>query len=518
MTKLTPRDYQEIAVQRVLAELTNAALIGDDPGLGKTLIASEILIRGAFQRVLIMGIRDTFAQWAERLAAQSDGMIELRRINATKSGKAAFADMLAGVPGFYFAGIQFITTQDWTYRDVVDSEGKTVFKIDKETGLPTDKPERERLHAFTYHKMKKHPLDALVFDEVHHAQARNSLTARTLKTIPLGPSTEGGRHLKLGLSGTWFGNSFEGAYAIARWLWPERIDILPTRFDLWSDMWLSRENVKSKDGRKDLTTPSGRPILKVVGESEPGAFAAALPCYIRREAQKPPAPRIVYCDPMPRQKMQLEELKRDLMTWVEDWEGEEAPLVVDVPPVLQMRMRQVTIAEIGFAEDGSVTMPPEAQSAKLGALKGILDHYGDQPVAIYTDSKIGAHFMALRMRRAGASVGAWTGDLSTKDRDALKADFIAGKVQYLIATVQSIGTGIDGLQAACSKVVWISEAVGNPTLNDQAIARFWRSGRTEAYGEFEQSKILMRGSVDVETFEALIQKGWAQRASMRVAA
>lgn len=557
--KLTPRPLQEEAIARVLAEPTHGALIGDQPGFGKTLIGSEIVARGGFTFGLFIGLKDTYTQWAERVEAQSDGRIRLRRIDGTVAGKKAFADMLAGVDGFYYSGSQYLVRQDWTSVPAFERDGKTpkwkrVTKDNLMTGEkkgdlilndrhewepkrfierregeigpalypvrtvgPAQAPIRMSTpkHLATYRKKMKRRLDIIVFDEVQMISNRKSNGRRTLGSIKT--------DWKIAMSGTWFGNSPDNAWTIAYWTWDGKINpetgqpYVGTNFEKWRNEFIATEIVYGKNG-KPLETPRGRSVTKVTGEKVPGAFAATLPCYIRREnEEQAPEPTLIYCDPTPQQRAQIEELKRDLMTWVMGWDGEEAPLVVDMPPILAMRLRQVAIAELSYDAEGKVTFAANAASAKLRPLKGLVDHWAGQRVGIFTDSKIGAKFIAHRMRVAGYAAEAYTGDLNEKERASLKARFIAGEVRYLVGTIQSMGTGIDGLQRVCNKLIWVSTVPGNPSLNEQALARYFRQGRTLERGGFEHVEILMNDSVDVESMERLLEKAYQMRESMRIA-
>ena len=131
--KLTPRRVQEYNIQRILSEPTKAILDASDVGAGKTLITSEAATRAGWTRVLVVGIKDTFAQWAERLSLQSDGAIVMRRIDGTVKGKAAFAALLAGEDGYYFIGSQMLQAQDWTRVFPKDQNGRRIVKIVKAT-------------------------------------------------------------------------------------------------------------------------------------------------------------------------------------------------------------------------------------------------------------------------------------------------------------------------------------------------------------------------------------------------
>jgi hypothetical protein len=354
---------------------------------------------------------------------------------------------------------------------------------------------------------------------VHNCQAianRKSATRRTIYSIKA--------RLRGALSGTWFLNALENMWSVSRWVWPGENPetgqpYVETNHDVWKSRYLLSEVVSSAKGRVVKVGRQERVLTRVVGERVQGEFVGTLPCYIRREMPQVPDPAVIRLPATPQQAAQMEELQKDLVTWVLDWQGNEIPLVVDLPPILRMRLRQVTIAELSldYDEDGSerVYFRDEASSAKLGPIRSIIEGpWAGQPVLIYTDSKIGAHFIAGRMQRAGVDARTWTGDLSRPEREKLKQAFLAGEFDYLVVTVQSFGTGIDGFQRRCNKVIWVSEADGNPALNRQAIARIFRPGMTEENGGFAHVKLVIEDSVDEISMQQLINKAWAIRAAM----
>ncbi|MGO2150837.1 MAG: SNF2-related protein [Microbacterium gubbeenense] len=527
--KLTPRPDQEEAIALALAQVgpdqSNGCLIGDDMGFGKTIQGAEIAARGqrdfGWTRALIVALPDTHGQWKERLALQSDGAIQARIMNGTtKEGKANLQAFLKREPGFYIAGSHYLAAQDWETKEMADGTNKRV-----------------RKHIFE-RATRGREIDAILFDEVQAIANRKSKTRQTIYSIKA--------NLRVAFSGTWFLNKVENMWSVAKWLWQGRNPATDefyviSSFSTWRERYLVSEPVRNKKGQV-VRDENGKARDAVVGERNPGEFAATLPAYIRRENEdQAPEPTIVRVDPTPEQQRQIEELNRDLMTWVNGWDGDQMPLVVDLPIVLRTRLRQATIAELSIepaiavleaasGPEGAMTdalrdaydqvdervyFADDAASAKLGALRGIVDGpWAGQPVGIYTDSKIGAHFIVERMKRAGYDARAWTGDLTRKERDELKADFIAGKFQYLVGTIQSMGTGIDGLQTACNKVAWVSKADGNSALNAQALARYFRHGRTLENGGFAQVELVMTGTVDEMTFESLIAQAWSVREAM----
>lgn|GEM_PF-2870279 len=535
-------DYQAEAVERVLAEPTRAALIADTVGLGKTVSAVEIALRAGWTRMLLIGIGDTFPQWKDTFERQSEGRVTIRRLESTKDGEAAYKDFLAGEHGFYFATIQWLEKRDFARPIQVDGLGRIIWQRDKKTGLLKlkERPEvkwktkvftdpaservevaarkgmigpaaepvplRERKQLLTFKKMcdrKRGGLDAVVFDESHLVSNHSSIGRKVLTKFHGGEHNE--RMWKIALSATWSGNSFENAWSAPNWLWPERVPA----YGLWREEWCETEDVYVP-GRP-------KPVNKVVGEKRPGEWVKSLPCYIRREAtEEPPAPVKIYVEPTEIQKRQMEDLRRDLMTWVDTRTAAgEVPLVVDVPGAMYARYKQLALAELTVSADGEqVSFPPTADSAKLRVLRGLLDQWGDQPVALLTDSKKFALLAEARMKAAGYRAGAYTGNLSKTKRKDLKQAFISGEVQYLIGTVQAMGTGLDGLQRVCSKVVWLNKPDGDVKLEDQALGRFFRQGRTLEHGEFQQVVLIQRGSADEKILEGLVAQASSMQASV----
>lgn len=502
---------QHEVIEGVLAEPTRAFLNASTMSAGKTGMTAEIITRSSWGRVLIVGVKDTAAQWAEALADQSDGQIELRVINSTKAGKVNLAAMLAGEPGVYFSGSQFLTTQDWEHRDKINpATGEPIPAIDKKTGEPTGKFERERVHKAIYRKMKT-PLDALIVDEVHILAAnRKNVGRRTLMSIPT--------IWKGALSGTFYGNKFENAWSITRWLWPDLID---GSFHRWKDQWceLGEPVYVKRNGRTDE-------IEQIAGEKNPGEFVKSLPCYFRIEAQEaPPEPKVVYVELSTAQRAQYEQMERDMLAWLKErhpLSSEEmlAPLVAEVDIAKRQRLRTATLGEMSFDADGEVSFADDCRSTKLDALSGLLAHYGRQKVVIYTDSKRFAKVTVRRMLRAGLSVSEWSGDVNSAGRDAIKSAFLTpldeGGLQYIVAVISAFGTGLDGFQLVCSKIIWLSEIEGDAVQNDQAVHRIWRRGGDKE--NFEHVKILARDTYDEGVFGRLRMKSQSMQETMRAAA
>lgn len=511
--KLILRPDQEAKVQRVLAEPTQGALIADDMGKGKTVMGTEIVLRSGWNRVLIVGIRDTHKQWAATFDGQSDGKVQLRVMNSLVGGEKNYEAFMNGEPGVYFAGIQWLTSRDWEVVPDLDHNGNLQPVIDKKTGMPTSKNKSTSVHLGTFKKLntKKRHVDAVIFDEVHKMQNRHSQTARTITSIK--------PDWRIGLSGTFAGNSFEGAWKSTYWIWP---DIIDASFVRWKREWCTLVVPQRTDGT-DLTDGRGEKVEKITGEKVEGAYVASLPCYIRDEPDVVPEPRIIHVELTPPQREQYGSMERNSLAWVEAHtpSGRE-PLISDIPIVQRQRLRTMTLGEVRFGHDDEITFDIDTPSSKLNVLKYIVDEiWVDMPILIGCYSAQFARIAAERFKRAGYGAVAWHGGLSPKARTGeggIKDRFIARdpSTRLLFATIPSIGTGTDGLQKACSKMVWLEESESQID-NEQFVKRLFRDGMTLDYGKFEHVKIVADDTLDLGILNRHDAQARSMRATLRVA-
>jgi hypothetical protein len=492
------RPEQEAAIVKMLNEPTHAICNASNMDTGKTLQAAELVIRLGLTRVLYEGVKDTYAQWRDRLAAQSDGAVRLLRIDATKQGQLNYAAMLAGKDGHFFVGSQYLTAQDFEMVREYDEVGNLAWKRDKDGGLILKEakeigpqllpiPLNKRRHLGTYKKMR--PLDMVVFDEIHVVANRKSAGRLTLINLPT--------DWKLGMSGTWVGNKFENAWSITRWLWP---DIIDGAFTRWMPEWCSREPVIGKSGRP--VEGKFGPVQHITGEKNPGAYVSTLPCYIRIDGELDvPEPELVHVQLLPEQRVIYDSLVEDGVAWLNAHPDLE-PLVESLPITKRTRLRQATLGVLSFAPDGSIQYALDCQSMKLHALRQVVDRpdWVGRPVAIYVASKRFAKVIVHRMNAAGYKAVEWSGDVPSARRDEIKAAFLRGEIPFLVSVIKAFSTGLDGFQAVCNRVVWVEEEDNN-MINNQAIKRYYRSGDDAMLADFQHCKIVADDTLDVGVFE-----------------
>ena len=420
---LIPTPEQEEAIVRMVLEKSGAVLNASTMGAGKTVKAVEVVRRRGDKVVLLIAPLGTRLGW--KVTFQRQGVqLPFKWINSSKEGKANLSDWEWGQEGIYFVGTEYFVRLGW------------------------EKAKRS--------KVWEQKPDLVLFDEAHRSQNRHSKTYKTLKQLKAG--------FKMSMSGTPTGNSFGGAWAVTKWLWP---DVIEGSFYNWRDRWCSLE--------RDYFDPSG---FKILGEKKPGAFFNSLPCYIRLESELDVdlVEEQVFVELSAVQRRAYEKLERDMIVWVE-----ENPLVVEFPMTLRTRLRQATLGMFSVTDEGEVIFKNDCKSSKLEVLEDILSNrIGGEQALILTDSRKFADVICARIPNAVP----WHGEVSQAKREQAKINFIEGKVDYIVAVIAAIAEGVDGLQHATRNIVWVSRS-DNRILNEQVMKRVHRQGQTKQVQSFD---------------------------------
>lgn len=445
MEPLTPTGEQEQAIKRMVREKTRAALNGSTMGAGKTLKAVEVAKRLGAETILLIAPLGTRLGW--QVTFERQGVtLPFRWINSTKAGKSALADWEWQLPGVYFVGVEYFVRLGW------DGKART--------------------------KTWTHEPDLVLFDEVHRSQNRNSKTFKTLKQVKAG--------YKLAMSGTPTGNSFDGAWAVTKWLWPDEI---PNSFHQWANMWCKFEY--------DYFSPNGR---RISGETEPGAFFKSLPCYVRIQSELDVAidEQAIYVELGSKQRKAYNDLEKNMITWVEG-----NPLVVEFPITLRTRLRQATLGMFHLDETNEVSFSNDCESSKIDAMLELFTtEWAGESALILTDSRKFADVVVERLLDAGFTAAAWHGNVSQADRESIKVEFMEGRLNYLVAVTSAIAEGVDGLQFGTRNMLWLSRS-DNRILNEQALARVWRKGQKQ---QVRSREIIAVNTYDLGVLSSQLQK------------
>jgi hypothetical protein len=211
-----------------------------------------------------------------------------------------------------------------------------------------------------------------------------------------------------------------------------------------------------------------------------------------------PEPELVHIDLGLQERGIYSQVEEEGVAWLKK-NGNLEPIVMNLPITKRTRLRTAALGVMSIDSDDIVHFAPDAESAKMRKLKEILDSpdWTGRQVVLLTHSKTFARMAAARMNAAGYMTGLWTGDVT--DKESLKQDFIAGRVQFLVAVIASISRGYDGLQTASNRVIWLSRS-DNPEHNDQAARRVFRTGGD--LDQYRSIEIVANETYDLGVFNA----------------
>lgn len=481
---------------------TGACLLASEVGTGKTCVAIEFCRRVNAKVILIIAPMQTMGAPDEGgwhgTFDQQQIPLKFRQIDSSVAGKKAHADYQWSVPGVYYVGQEMFARMGWTKEPVMIGAGEAKRqKVDK-----NNKPVFKKVRTAAWHTKA----DVVIFDEVHRAQNGQSITSKTL--LP-GPGNDPGvqAKYKIGASGTFYGNSFAGAWAVTRWLFPNQVDASEY---VWRAKWCAT-----------IYDPFAVRNQKVVGELVEGAFVKSLPCYIRIESNLniEVDEKNIEVDLYPEQRRVYDELDKMMVAWVE-----EHPLVTKFPITKRIRQRQATLGmptltrvwnEKTSEYDVEVGFDLNCESAKIDSMWSILSgDFENESALIYTDSEKFSEVITHRINDAlGAGLARkWSGKVHRKVRDQDKRDFLDGQFRYMVCVIASIGVGTDSLQLAARNILFMSQS-DNGVDAEQAVGRLVRRGQ-EA-DKVRIRKLLARGTIDFPQNDSLIQAALRRNKSLK---
>lgn len=454
---LIPYPYQQSDID-FLVEHNGTGVIATQVGGGKTLVAIEVARRLGTGANLVIAPKGTHKRAWEKTIMRQIPSTEVKYVNSTKKGLDNFSQLELNVAGWYLVSPEFFRSLHWA-------------------GIEPD---------------------LAIFDEVHRASNRKSKTAKMLHTLKA--------KRRIGMSGTIAGNRVEGFWAVLRWIYPE---LAGRSFWAWAEKYC---NIK-------IDYWAGKMID---GERRAGQIVGDIPCYIRhlkreeccsfhQEGMDADLPNMVSLERSvqlsPEQKRIYKKMEKDLFVFLD-----ENPLVAEVPVATRIRLRQITLGTPSITDDGEVYFADDCKSTKIDELFSIIsDHPEGEAMLVLTHSQRFARVVANRLNAAKLPAFEWSGVASQKQRDQALEDFIAGKIQFIVAVIAAIGEGTDGLQERASVVVWLSKD-DNRLLNEQAAGRLDRRGQKNAVNSYE---IIAEDTYDEGQLSKLITAQLAMNQTLR---
>ena len=438
MEPYVPYEDQRSAIDYILAE--KAVLLKAPTGAGKTLVGVQSAQESGAEVILCVAPLNTFSGWQATVERQWPDHPPFHIITSKVAGKRAHAALLTGERGFYIIG-------------------------------------REYFKRFGWSKLRN-KCDFIILDECHVASNHKSMMFKMLKTAKA--------PYKLAMSATPWGNKVEGAWSLARWLYPEKTE---SRFLNWVTEFFHTE----KNPYAEHDPANGKfanPLI--TSERNPGAVWASLPGKYRMKSVYKADPTIHYIDvEISREQRRIyNDLERDAIAWLDDH-----PLAVDLPPVLNMRLRQICLAVPSIKQDwvrkqdkdtgewdkvwdDVIYFEDDARSSKADAVLELLsDLHAEkpEPVVIYTDSRHFATLLAKRLQSKGYRARQFIGGMSPAER-AWKKDNFGVEFDVIVCTIPTVAEGLDGWQLVSNLEIWANVSY-NPLLNTQAKGRLSRTGQ-----------------------------------------
>jgi superfamily II DNA or RNA helicase len=453
------RPYQEDAL-RVLSRDTSG-LVGSDLGTGKTLVAVERVRQlGPGPRVLVIAPVNTHHQWLQAFGEQYPplaGSPYLRIIGTPRSDQESWDNyILEKRPGIYimsWEGMRGATGEDLRRASNAAGTKKLTVRAVQQGMREGKIPPWTRTGTW----------DLIIADEVHRAARRDSANKMVLTRIKA--------HQKLGLSATPAGNKPSGLWSVLNWLWPKEY----RSFWAWAETWLDVEEQR---------TGGGYLRESALSEKRPGEAWVDIPCKVRHRLEDvggliPEVIERIVTVPMGAKQQRIyDDFMDQSLAWIDN-----QPVAAPLPVSQRIRLRQAALGQLKArysCDEMDIDFVEGGEQPKLAAIRDILADLPDgERVLLFTHSSKWAHMAARNLGKTGrfGEVRAWTGDLNAKQREDLKRSFIDGGVRVLVAQIQAIAEGTDGLQHVCRCEIWASPTEDEEMANEQARGRLKRPGQ-----------------------------------------
>ena len=207
----------------------------------------------------------------------------------------------------------------------------------------------------------------------------------------------------------------------------------------------------------------------------------------------PPIIRSVSLDDFPEAKKAYHEMRKHLLTLLEDGTEVSASNIL----TQLLRLQQITS---GFVTDEDGTEISLGEAPKITALLEFVDEIGDkEQVVVWARFRHDIREIERALATRG-SVGVVTGSVTGKHRDKVINDFEAGKHRFFVATPRTCGFGIDLISARYT--IWYS-----PSFSLEE--RYQADARTRRAGQKRRTfyvDLIVEGTIDELILTAIHRK------------
>ena len=321
-----------------------------------------------------------------------------------------------------------------------------------------------------------------IMDECHYIKNRKAKVTRATKRL--------GIKLLTDMSGSPADNRPADLWSILEHLKPRTY----TSYNRFIDEFVSFEwTFDEEDGMPKYRTLAGpSPAWKQRG------LPAIRPFYSRVTLDEvlPDLPPFVenevYVDLSPAQRRAYNEMDKKMIAWVKDEYGFDTPLTAPAVIAKLQRLQQFALAQMMLNSEKdkwTMTLP----STKIDAAVQLIEQASPDQFVVWSQFKAPLHLLSWELQRRGITNVMYTGDVDQQGRQDARRAFIQGKAQCFLATIRAGGTGLDGLQGAAHRMIFL-DIDWSPKKNDQARARLRRGGQKNTVFV---TYILARNTVDL---------------------
>lgn len=333
----------------------------------------------------------------------------------------------------------------------------------------------------------------IIADEVHRIKNRKVQTTHALKSLYADEKT--------GCSGTPADDMPMDLWSILNWLWPK----------YYTSYWRFVKHYAVYE--TETNWGNGQTYQKFVGVQNARSLHDEMaPWFVRRRKEDvlKDLPEKTYTDVWvdlhPKQRRAYNEMRDDMITWVENNKDKSLPVMAAVVVAQLTRLQQFalgymegeqTTRRVRDKETGKVSVEPWVHwtisdpSSKLDAVMEIIKDNPSKQFVIFSQFKSVLNLLGKRLTKAKIPHGLYTGDVKKSDRDKLVRDFQAGKVRIFMGT---IAAGGEGITLTASDTVIFLDRSWKPSKNRQAEDRVHRIGQTNAVQIID---IMARDTVDL---------------------
>src|ERR1700691_507261 len=310
--------------------------------------------------------------------------------------------------------------------------------------------------------------------------------------------------MKTAMSGTPADNKPEDLWSILNWLYPRQF----ISYKAFKNEYCELVEITDRRGIKHTNTAGLKKLADGV-TPDPEVLAKLhrqmAPFYMRRRKKEvlEDLPDKIFSevrvDLVPEQRRIYDEIRREFIAWI--GENRDQPLRLKKTLVISKltRLQQASLAYLEWSPEGKVRLIDP--STKLDELVRLIeDGEFSLPFVAFSRSKGMIRLTTERLTKAGLHVAEFTGDTDDVDRQPRIDGFQAGKYDVFASTIRSGGVGIT-LTAASTEVFFDRDR--NPTRNLQAEDRCHRLGQKNAVQIID---FFARDTIDADVQTANIRK------------